>query len=110
MLLRAISVERAASSINQLLIHSITVFFSCQRMDLKSMAHAVEAASKYSYDSVADQWHREIVWVRIDDEPFAMVMMLRAVVGDNALSPCVRGSLTQCMWTWLYVLHQWLSL
>ena len=61
--------------------------------------HAVEAASKYSYDSVADQWHRETVWVRIDDEPFAMVMMLRAVVGDNALSPCVRGSLTQCMWT-----------
>ena len=57
-------------------------------MDLKSMAHAVEAASKYSYDSVADQWHRETVWVRIDDEPFAMVMMLRADVGDN-LRPCV---------------------
>lgn len=37
------------------------------------MAHAVEAAAKYSYDSVADQWHRETVWVRIDDEPFAMV-------------------------------------
>ena len=52
------------------------------------MAHAVEAASKYSYDSVADQWHRETVWVRIDDEPFAMVMMLRADVGDN-LRPCV---------------------
>ena len=39
----------------------------------REMAHAVEAGAKYSYDSVADQWHRETVWVRIDDEPFAMV-------------------------------------
>ena len=70
MLLRAISVRSLPMPGYGM---SLKIGFQVFFLSTREMAHAVEAAAKYSYDSVADQWHRETVWVRIDDEPFAMV-------------------------------------